>query len=398
MTLANKKNASMIYFVSLLILLLISQLDTYALSPLLPTIAQSYSLSVFDLGILVSVHAFIGVVWGYFLGPLCDRYGSHLFVNLAAALLIVSSGLIYSTTESFWLLFARLIAGLASVSISIGIYAEIASRFRVKNRGRALGGVSAIYALSAVIGAPLAVYFSHSNWKYLYLIFTLLSLVSLVSLLICDLVNATNHPENRNSPITGHKKTFQIYKGFILHKIQRLGLLLSFFVAASISSIITFIGLWLKNELLLTYSEIMLTFILLGVFSVLGSLLGGFLVSHNNKTTNIKITSVFCIISSLMLLYYSSNITLVYLFSALLGLFVALRESSYQALIAELVSISKVATYLAAKSIATRLGMGFSALICGLIFQHFEFLGVIVFACACNFSIIFISRSIERIK
>jgi predicted MFS family arabinose efflux permease len=130
--------------------------DLYAVSPLLPLVAQDFRISVAQAALCVTAFALTYVICAPFLGHLADRIGrKRILIGCLTA--FAAANLATGIAQSFvWLLLARLFAGAAAAGVSPSVYALVGASAPPDRRATWLSLVVSGLLASLMLGAPLA--------------------------------------------------------------------------------------------------------------------------------------------------------------------------------------------------------------------------------------------------
>jgi predicted MFS family arabinose efflux permease len=158
-------------FILLLGIFMLGLTDVQILAPILPKLAQEFSVTVAVMGTAVSAYAIAAALWALVVGPLSDRIGRLIFLRAAAFVFAGAAIIAYFAMRFEHYVAARIFAGLAGGTISACVFAQAADLFDYTARGRAMGWLGAIYFIAAVIAVPLGAWITAAwGWRVLYLL------------------------------------------------------------------------------------------------------------------------------------------------------------------------------------------------------------------------------------
>jgi predicted MFS family arabinose efflux permease len=383
-------------FILLLGIFLLGLMDVQIISPILPKLAEDFSVSPAVMGTAVSAYAIAAALWALIIGPLSDRLGRLIFLRAAAWVYVGAAAIAFFAMRFESYLAARVLAGLAGGTISACVIAQVADLFAYQSRGRAMGWLGAMYFISSVIAVPLGAWITAGwGWRILYIPFALLGFV--IGLLIRPTSPA---PSAQNSPIANPAsfptgKTFfstatlrqqiQNYPHYLMKTTTRFGLMLAMAVSATAAGLLTYLGVWLVSDFGMSVATIGVVFMVTGVASVVGALGGGWMADWLGKRRMIAFSSFLLAIILFSVIAVKTRAH-VFLFCAIGGLAMALREGPFQALISELAPATERGAYIALRNAASQLAIAVSAAICGVLFERFGFQAVAYFATGCSFA------------
>ena len=141
----------------------------------------------------------------------------------------------------------------------------------------------------------------------------------------------------------------------------------------------TFLGAWLANDFGLQGVDLALVFLAAGLSTVVGSVTGGFLADKIGKRA-LVIGSSFAIAAVLLSTFLVETVFAVYVFCITGGLFIAMRQGPYEAILTELVPQQQRGAYIAMRSTIAKLAIAVTAAIAGLLFQVSGFVAVTAFS------------------
>jgi predicted MFS family arabinose efflux permease len=375
-------------FVLLLGIFLLGLTDVQIIAPILPNLAQDFSVSPAVMGTAVSTYAVAAALWALVVGPLSDRIGRLIFLRAAALVFAGAAVIAYFAVRFEHYLFARLLAGVAGGAISACVIAQIADLFDYATRGRAMGWLGAIYFIAAVIAVPLGAWITAAwGWRTLYVL--LAALAVLIGIFLRPSLLATAAMKDASSDFAAwsfHKKLrqqWQNYPRYFARKSTLLGLLLAMMVSAAVAGLVTFLGAWLTAAFGMSVAEIGTVFMLTGAASVLGALGGGRLSDRLGKRQMIALSSVVLAIVLFTVQIVQTPMK-VFVFCAAGGFAMALREGPFQALISELAPANERGAYIALRNATSQLAIAAAVAICGVLFERFGFHSVAYFAAGCS--------------
>jgi predicted MFS family arabinose efflux permease len=368
----------------LLGILLLGLADVQIISPILPKLAEDFSVSPALMGTAVSAYAIAAALWALVVGPLSDQIGRPIFLRAAAWVLAGAAGAAYFASYFEHYVAARVLAGLAGGTISACVIAQVADLFDYSARGRAMGWVGAIYFIAAVIAVPLGAWIAAAwSWRILYLLQIAVAFI-LGVLLQPSLSPAASQKNERNHSVKKVlRQQLQNYPRYLAQKATLMGLLLAITVSAAVAGLVTYLGVWLTTAFGISIATIGVVFMITGAASVIGALGGGWMADHLGKRRMIALSSLL-LAAILLAVSAVQTRTSVFIFCAAGGLAMALREGPFQALISELVPANERGAYIALRNAISQLAIAAAAALAGILFERFGFNAVAYFAAACS--------------
>lgn len=138
-------------------------------------------VSATQVGDLISVYALMTLLMRPFIGPAMDRWGRRRFF-IAGLALQMASNLFFAAGASYdWLLWGRIVQGVAAGMLWISAYAITADLAAQGKQGNLFGSVEEMLArgglYGAVIGAPILLFtnFNQTAWSLLFVLYAVLN-------------------------------------------------------------------------------------------------------------------------------------------------------------------------------------------------------------------------------
>ncbi|HIL91677.1 MAG TPA: MFS transporter [Cycloclasticus sp.] len=234
-------------------------------SPALLTMKQELSLSIVQIGWIMSSVAIATVLLGVFSGSLSHRIGPKKVLQLALALICLASSFGLLIESPSQLLASRIIEGIGIIFISVAAPTLISHLSKPSDMGLSMG----VWALWMPVGSVLVFLLSplilqHFGWQWLW---ASSAVVALPLMLFLRLIpNLTPQQATQGSP-TPLLKGGAVVLALIF--ICFTGIFFSF---------ITFLPAYLVSTYQLSNNQALLITTLLPVFIIPGNLISGFLI------------------------------------------------------------------------------------------------------------------------
>ncbi|MEU3496691.1 MFS transporter [Kitasatospora cineracea] len=255
--------------------------ETFLVSPLLPTIADSIGSTEAAAASTVTAYVLVYAVCAPFLGLLSDRFGRRRTLLAGGLLFVLSNAAAALSTDLTLLVLSRGLAGLAAAAAGPAIWAHIAETAPDAVRGRALGLGMALFSTGQVVGVPLGgLLAGAAGWRAAFWALAAGTLAALV--LLARQVAA---PAAAGGAPTGGGggAVRAILGGWRDPALRRALLVNTVFNAANLGAY-TFLGAVLDRRFGFSVQALGLVGVLVGAGSVAGSLLGGRLNDRNRGT------------------------------------------------------------------------------------------------------------------
>lgn len=148
--------------------------NAIVVTPILPEIAEEFSVSIPLAGQLVTFYALPAAVAGVIAGPFSDRYGRRPLLLWSTALMFVSSLMCAAATGFVSLSIFRALAGATAGALLPIIIAAVADLYQYEERGRAIGWVISANTLAGIFGVPIgAILAELTSWRAAFIFLAL---------------------------------------------------------------------------------------------------------------------------------------------------------------------------------------------------------------------------------
>ncbi|MFJ6379442.1 MFS transporter [Kitasatospora sp. NPDC092039] len=260
-------------YAGVFLLLFLFGTETFLVSPLLPTIADSVRTSEAAAASSVTAYVLVYAVAAPFLGLLSDRLGRRRTLVAGTLLFVLSNAAAALSTGLTLLVVSRAVAGLAAAAAGPAIWAHIAESAPEAVRGRALGLGMALFSCGQVIGVPLGGFLAGlAGWRSAFWALAV-GTAAAVPLLLRQVRGRTEEQAQRaDAPRVGAVRA--ILAGWADPTLRRALLVNTVFNTANLGAY-TFLGALLVQRFDLSVQALGLVGVLVGAGSVAGSLLGG---------------------------------------------------------------------------------------------------------------------------
>lgn len=261
-----------IFILVFLIMFLIGT-DTFLVSPLLPTLTETYGISASISGWLVSAYALGYALFALISGPMSDRLDRKK---------VMVGGLIAFSLSTFacglaptfqTMLLCRFLAGVSASFVTPQVWASIPIIVEPKNIVKTMGYASAGLSISQLVGIPIGSYLASYTWHtpfFTIATFSLLLLISIAFLFpsIKAQQGVDKEPLSLRKTYSGLLRTKGVVKYLFAYFVFQTGTFTSF----------TFIGSWFTRDFGLVLSGVGTAMIAIGLGNTIGSLYGNRIV------------------------------------------------------------------------------------------------------------------------
>lgn len=336
--------------------------DNIMISPLLPLMAADFGRKSGEIGGLIGpAYAAGAALAALVTGPASDRYGRKRFL-LYAAVLFSASLFSVALIKGVWGLVAvRFFAGLAAGTFSTCSIAYVGDYFPYERRGTAMSVVQSGYFAAFVFGIPAASWLSERrSWRAGMIAFGLIS-AAVFFLMLALLVE--DRKFQRGSA------NFRASLGAILVKRDAAAAVAAaFFVSAGFMGFIYYLGSWLSARFGLKPSQIGSTFIVIGLASLAGGLVAGPVADRLGKR-NVSIASTLVLAIALLFIPGIESRTALLIYFLVASFAFAFRQGPLHALATQLVSQAERGALVAARNLASQVGIAASYAVSGHLYD-----------------------------
>lgn len=341
------------------------------IAALLPVLVRAFHVTIEVAGLLVVVYAACAALAGFVSGTLSDHYGRQRFL-LVGVIVFAAASWLASRTQTFpELMGARALTGAAAGVISTCSIAYAGDCFDYAVRGRAIGIISVAYFAAPIIGVPLGAQIADRfGWRNTFVFFA--ALAGLVTLFT---VGLRKDHAGRGVAAGKLRRSLGVFRTFLGQRDLIAGIVIAFFVSGGLVGFLTYIGEWLHGRFGLTERGIGWVFMLGGLAAVVGSPLGGMLSDRWGKRTLAIAGNALLAIAVAVMPLFPWGALLLAIF-ALTSLGAALRQGPLTALMTGLIPDAQRGSYMAARSVASQVGIGTAAFAGGVLYQRYGYLAV----------------------
>jgi len=253
---------------------------------LLPLIAEDLNISYGQVGSLISMFSLSFAISGPILLSLTSKMERKKLFLIVLFIFFVSNMIIVLSNMFVFLMAARILSAMCAsllVSLCITIASQISDdSYTARAIGLVLMGVSA----SLVFGVPFSLWLGSAfGWRAPFLF---IAILTLLLMLIVFLALGTIEPK-KNLPLKAQLNALKERKILLIHSIS-----IVFF--AGHMTLYAYLTPFLQSTLHLSEKTLSLMYLIIGLFSILGSLLGGFFTDRiGAKRTVISVLTLFTI-------------------------------------------------------------------------------------------------------
>lgn len=316
---------------------------------------------------LVSGIYIIGAVFGrLFTGNIINKVGSKKILKFGLISFIITTLLYFANFNISFLLFSRLINGLAVGIAANAVSTVVAQIIPIERKSEGIGYFSMSLSLSTAIGPFLALLLNqYVTYQIVFIFCLILAIISLILVYFSSLSNEIGKVEK-----TTQSKKLQI-SNFIDIKVLPIGILILCF-ALSYSSLIAFLSFFASERDITAYAS--LFFVFYSIIVLLSRPFTGRAMDQRGGNFIIYPCIILYFIGMLLLSFSSSGILL--LAALIIGLGYGNLFSALQTLAVKVTEPQNIGIATSTFFIFLDLGLGFGPYFLGLLVPYTGYAGL----------------------
>ncbi|WP_297425534.1 MFS transporter [Clostridium sp.] len=295
--------------------------DNWVVSPILPAVAKNLNIDIAKAGLLITAYMIPFGIFQIIFGPIADRYGKKQVITFSIIMFTIATGLCALGSSLTNLAIYRALTGIFAASVMPISLALIGDIFPMEKRQQAIGtfmGISFLgQGLSMAMGGTMAFFL---NWRGVFIAYAVLSLIPTVLLI----ANYKKLPSEKNPNSEILKPYFRLLSNSNSLFTYFIVLLEGIFIVGSFS----YTGSYIAKTYNFNYFSIGMILTAFGIMSVIGGRLSGKLANKLGQKKVLSSGLICASIADMIIFYFGSNIYLLILGVALLGLGFILTHST----------------------------------------------------------------------
>jgi len=358
--------------------------DFMIMMPLGDYLMKLFGITPQEFTVIVSAYTFSAGVSGFLSAFVIDRFDRRtaiLFTYIGFSLGTLSVAL----ADSYWqLVAARILTGVFGGVIGALVLSIVSDLYSFKERGKAMGIVTAAFAAASVVGVPFGLFLaSNVEWHTPFLVLGSLGLViGGIALFIFPSMTGHIGEQSRSNPI-------QVLKHIVSDTNQVLALSMGLIIILGQFLVIPFIAPYMIRNVGFTEDTIALLYMFGGgavVFS------GPFVGRLTDKVGALRVFSTFLVLSAIPVLIFT-NLPPVPMYVALtvttlMFIFINGRMIPMQTLTTAVVKPETRGSFMSVKSSVQQLSAAVASLVSGAIItegtdgtlQNYAYVGIMAVA------------------
>ncbi|ULL16063.1 MFS transporter [Paenibacillus sp. H1-7] len=285
--------------------------DTFLISPLIPTLQQSFAVPTEMAGWMMGAYTLGSAVFALIAGPLSDGLDRKKVLLYGLTCFAVSTFLCGFAVDFWTMCLFRFLAGVSAAFTAPQVWAAIPTLFPPAKISKALGVAYAGLAISQALGVPIGSLLAAGSWSLPFWTIGIFSLLLAGTVL---LIVPSMKPQRLQQPQQerqGAKPSiFKRYAPLMTSGKARGTFLAYFFVHLGSSAAFAFLGKWMSDRFTLSIDETGYVIIFLGLGNFLGSLLSPYVIKALNQIRTMT-AGMLLIIAAYIALPYASSVFLV---------------------------------------------------------------------------------------
>jgi predicted MFS family arabinose efflux permease len=357
-------------------------LDFMMLAPLGALVMPALRINPSQFGLVVSTYAFSAGVAGVLTAGFADRFDRKKLLLFFYVGFLVGTLLCGLASTYPMLLFARMVTGLFAGVVGSVSFAIVTDLFPIQVRGRVMGLIQTAFAVSTVLGIPLALLLStHWGWNVPFF------MVVAVSAVVGGLIYTHMRPVDEHLKHHPDRSPLHHLQQTVSNPRYALGFATTGMLSVGGFMLMPFMSVFTVHNIGLPLTQLPLVYMITGIFSmVAGPLIG----RASDALGKLKVFAFGCTLTIAMVLIYThlhaSPLWMLCVIMVLLQVGIFSRMISASALTSALPRPADRGAYMSISSSLQQVAGGIASVIGGLIvveapsgeLLHFDILGYLL--------------------
>lgn len=308
-----KKATNTWIIIGLFLAVFVTGVDSFIISPLLPTLGHYFQASITQVALGVTIYAVCYAIGCLFWGPLGDRFPKKRLITIGMSIFLIGTFLCGFATDLALFYVFRAVAGIGASLLVPNIWAFIGSHFTGKQLSVVMGITISALSLSIAIGVPIGTFISQLvNWHMAFWGSGFLALIAFAVILmtIPSETSLAKHPLNYLANFNRVKKTPNAITSLLTTFLWMFGFYLVY----------TFLGTFLTNQYHFNTAQTGYVFIVYGLSNFAASFMGGFVNNRLGIMTSIRFNGLASVLIILLLGLLGNHLLTLILLLILLAL------------------------------------------------------------------------------
>lgn len=377
-------------------------LDFMVLSPLGAQLMKELDISARQFGWVVSSYAFAAGAAGLLAAGFADRYDRKKLLLFFYTGFVLGTFLCGIAPNYYFLLAARTFTGVFGGVIGSIVYAIVTDLFEVETRGRVMGFVQMAFAMSQVMGLPIALYLADAwDWHAPFL------LIVGVCVPVFGLLYVKMKPVDGHLSLQSDESAFTHFRHTITNPRYLRGFAATTLLATGGYMLMPFGSAFAVNNLQVNLQQLPIIYLATGLVNmVTGPLIGRYV----DKLGSFNMFAAGTVLAIVLILYYTqmgpTPLSFIIGINAVLFIGITARMISSSALITQVPTPADRGAFMGINASVSQISGGLASVLAGLIvvkepsgyISHYPVLGWVVTASmvVCVLLIWMIKREVEK--
>jgi len=357
-------------------------LDFMMLAPLGALVMPALNITTSQFGLVVSTYAFSAGISGVLTAGFADRFDRKKLLMIFYTGFLVGTLLCALASSYALLLFARMVTGVFAGVVGSVTLAIVTDLFPIQMRGRVMGVIQTAFAVSTVMGIPVALFLSN-HWGWNTPFFMVVAVGAVVGGVIQSRLrpvdeHLTHHPDR--SPL--HHLLQTVSNPYYIQ-----GFLTTCLLSVGGFMLMPFMSVFTVHNIGIGLDQLPLVYMVTGAVSIVAGPLIGRAADTFGK---LPVFAFGCVLTVIMVLIYThlhiTPLWLVCIVMVLLQIAIFSRMISASALMSGLPKAMDRGAYMSVSSSLQQVAGGVASVISGLVVKvapsgdllHFDILGYVL--------------------
>ncbi|BDR55599.1 MFS transporter [Xylocopilactobacillus apis] len=270
-------------------------LDSFIISPLLPTIAKSFNSDVSHVGVGITMYTLFYAFGAALVAPFLEKVSQKVIITIGFSLFTLANflgGTAFNLTTFF---IYQSLAGFGAGLVVPNVYAYVGRNFSQEHVGKIIGIVMSALSLSIAVGALIGSFAAKfQNWNWIFYCYAFFSVITLI--LIIRFTEKDEAAKIQTSNYLSH------YANIFTNPLPMYGLIVVLFSIYGFYTTYTYLGNYIEKSLNIPVGSTV--FVVYGLSNFVSSFIGGWIGKKLGSKKTILIAGIVSCLS-----YFSIGLT-----------------------------------------------------------------------------------------
>lgn len=285
----DSKKTKLSIFIFFMVMFVIGT-DTFLISPLLPTLSDTYNIPRSISGWMVSAYALGYALFALIAGPISDNLNRKKVMCTGLLFFSISTCLCGVASSFPMMICCRLCAGISASFVTPQMWGSIPVMVKPNEIVKAMGYVTAGLFIAQLLGVPIGGYLAAFTWHVPFIVIGLAALfLMFTTLFILPDIKRPDMEKNKLSITHIYAtlfKTPNAIKYYLAYLIFQTGTFTAY----------TFFGTWFTSDFGLSVSGVGTAMMVIGLGNTIGSLFGITVTKRIGETKMLLFSIISCTI------------------------------------------------------------------------------------------------------